>query len=103
MWIDANGVGQIQQWILSSDTITSASIGGVTGWTIAQLGGVEDVAIGHMSLFDSGVHTNLDNGTGAIIAWPQNAASRIAGVANEAFIPNSVTSSPTVTMGPQQG
>jgi hypothetical protein len=103
MWIDANGVGQIQQWILSSDTVTGAAVGGVTGWTIAQLGAVEDVAIGHMSLFDSGVHTNLDNGTGAIIAWPQNAASRIAGVANEAFIPNSVTSSPTVTMGPQQG
>jgi len=102
-WIDANGNGQLTTWILSSDTINNVAIGGVTGWTIAQLGGVEDVAIGHMALFDTGVHTPLDNGTAAVVAWPQSAAARISGVANEASIPNSVTSSPTATLGPQQG
>lgn len=102
-YTDALGNGQLVQWILSSDTLTfTTTLGGVTGFTIAANGVVEDVAIGHMGLFDGAISTPLNNGTGAVIGWPQSAGDRIAGVANEAGLPNSVTASPTVVLGPQQ-
>lgn len=102
-WIDNNGVGNQISYTLSTDTLTSATVGSATGWTIAANGVVEDVAIGHMGLYDSAISTPLINGSAAVIAWPQSAAARIAGVASEASLPNSVTSSPTTIMGPQQG
>lgn len=102
-WVDDLGVGQQISFILAADTLTSYTLGGATGFTIAANGVVEDAAIGHMGLFDSGVSTPLASGTAAVIAWPQSAGTRIAGVANEASIPNSVTGSPTAQLGPQQG
>lgn len=102
-WVDGNGVGQLLTYILSTDTVANVALGSVTGFTIAPLGAVDDAAIGHMGLFDSGVSTPLSNGSAAVIAWPQPAATRIAGVSNEAKLPNSVTSSPTVQLGAQDG
>lgn len=100
-WVDGNGVGQSISYTLSSDTVTGVALGSATGFTIAPLGAVEDVAIGHMGLFDSGVNSPLASGTAAVIGWPQSAGTRIAGVANEAGLPNSVTGNPTVQLGAQ--
>jgi hypothetical protein len=101
-WIDANGNGQLVQYLLAADTIFGMFLGSPTGWTIAPNGVVEDIAVGHMGLFDSGISSPLNNGTAAVIGWPQSAAARIAGVSNEMSLPNNVTANPTALLGSQQ-
>lgn len=86
---------------LPSGTLSATQVGSVTGFIISPSAAAEDMAVGHLNLTDSA--TGLVNlGTASIMGWPQSAAARVAGVANEFGVPNSVTGSSTSLMGPEQ-
>lgn len=101
-WVDNAGLyGAIIFVLANNDTLTGQALGSVAGWNIAPQG-AEDMALGHLALFDSGVQSPNTSGSAAVMGWPQFATTRIAGVSNEMGLPNNVSTSPSALLGPQQ-
>lgn len=86
---------------LPSGTLAATQVGQPTGFIISPNAAAEDMAVGHLSLSDSGI--GLVNAlTNSAIGWPQTTSQRVAGVANEFGVPNAIIGSSSAKMGAQQ-
>jgi len=100
LWI--SDLGQFDGGIFQvNSTLTATALGQPNGFIISPSANAEDMALGHLGLYDIGIHALPNVSTGSFLGWPQTVAQRIAGVANEFGVPNSVGTS-TTTMGAQQ-